>query len=281
MVTAAQQILTYATGISSPTGIVIKDGVAYVASESEGKVYKLLHRAGIYTSGLNMPRGLAKGPDGLIYVADTTNNNIYRLDAPDKLTNFVAGFSYPSWFVFDSIGSTFLADFAGGNLLKLSGNTSSVFASGMSGPAGVAYDAMNNLFYVSNYLNGTVSVVSGTGNVSTFAVGLYGPLGLAFSSPGNLYIANSANGTIAHVVQGSGVSTFAAGFGLPVGVALDAAKNVYVSDQSNNMIFVISKSGVVFPFATVASPFGIAFDGNDNLFVSDTQNKQIKELVLH
>ncbi len=281
LVTTAKKILTYATGISSPTGIVIRDGVVYVASESEGKVYKLLHHADIYANGLNMPRGLAKGPDGLIYVADNTNNNIYRLDAPDKLTSYAAQVPYSTWLVFDSIGTTFLTDFVGGNLLKLSVDKVSVFASGMAGPAGVTYDPMNNIFYVSNYLNGTMSVVSGTGNLSTFVVGLSGPMGIAFSSPGNLYVANSANGTIAKVVQGSGVSVFAAGFDMPVSVALDAAKNVYTADQSRNMIFVIGKTGVVFPFAAVASPFGIAFDGNDNLFVSDTQNKQIKELILH
>ena len=280
LVTSAKQVFTYATGISAPTGVAIKNGVIYVASESEGKVYKLLHRADIYTSGLNMPRGLAKGPDGLIYVADNTNNNIYRLDSPDNLTGFVADVPSPSWFVFDSIGTTFLTDFTGGNLLKLSGNNKGVFASGIAGPAGVAYDAMNNLFYVNNYLNGTLSVVSGTGNVSTFAVGLYGPMGVALLSPGNLYIANSSNGTIAKVVQGSGVNTFATGFGMPVGVTLDDANNLYVSDKARNAIFVISNTGTVLPFAEVASPFGIAFDGDGNLFVSDTQNKQIKEIVL-
>ena len=280
LVTAAKQVLTYATGISAPTGIGIRDGVVYVASESDGKVYKLLHRAGIYISGLNMPRGLAQGPDGLIYAADNTNNNVYRLDALDNLTSFVADVPSPSWFVFDSIGTTFLTDFTGGNLLKLSGNNKSVFASGMAGPAGVAYDAMNSLFYVNNYLNGTLSVVSGTGNVSTFAVGLYGPIGVALLSPGNLYVANSSNGTIAKVVQGSGVSIFAIGFGMPVGVTLDGANNLYVSDKARNAIFVISNTGAVLPFAEVASPFGIAFDGDGNLFVSDTMNKQIKEIVL-
>ncbi len=281
LVTAAQQIFTYATGISEPTGVTVKNGVVYVASESEGKVYKLLHRAGIYTSGLNMLQGLAKGPDGLIYAADSRNNNLYKLDALDNLTSIVPDIPNPSWFVFDSIGTVFLTDFAGGNILKLSGNNKSVFAFGMAGPAGIAYDAMNGLFYVNNYLNGTLSVVSGSGNVSTFAVGLSGPMGVALLSPGNLYVANSSNGTIAKVVQGSGVSTFATGLGMPAGITLDTENNLYAADQSQNTIFVMNSTGTVFPFAKVASPFGIAFDGNGNLFVSDTQNKQIKEIVLH
>jgi sugar lactone lactonase YvrE len=281
MVTPAKQLLTYASGIPSPTGITVKDGIVYVASESEGKVYKLLHRTGIYINGLNMPRGLAKGPDGSIYIADNVNNNIYRVDALDSLTSFVADVPSPSWFVFDNIGTTFLTDFSGGNLLKLSVNNKNVFASGMAGPSGVAYDTMNNLFYVNNYLNGTLSVVSGTGNVSTFAVGLSGPMGVALVSPGNFYVANSSNGTISKVVQGSGVSTFAAGFGLPVGITLDTANNLYIADQSAGMIYSIRPDGTETVFARIRAPFGVAFDGNGNLFVSDTENKQIKEIVLH
>jgi DNA-binding beta-propeller fold protein YncE len=57
-----------------------------------------------------------------------------------------------------------------------SGNTS-IFASGLNGPEGLAFDNAGNL-YVANSGNGTISEINSVGNVSTFASGFYSP-GLA------------------------------------------------------------------------------------------------------
>ena len=280
-VTPAKQIYTIATGIPDPNGLAVDgEGIMCVASETEGRVYRLVHTMSLYASGFNAPKGLTKGTDGIIYIADSANSSIYRLDPSGALTALSLAAVSPSWFVFDNDGSLVVSDFTSSVLLKFFNGGLSTFATGLNGPEGIAYDSLNNLFYSGNYLDGTLTVINGFGNVSIFAVGLSGPRGVALLSPGNLYVANSSNGTIAKVVQGSGVSTFATGFGLPAGVTLDTANNLYTADQSQNMIFVISSSGEVFPFAKVASPFGIAFDGDGNLFVSDTQNKQIKEIVL-
>ncbi len=282
IVTPSHQVITFAVGISTPTGIALDhNGYVYVASESEGRVYKLVHPASVYIRGLNNPQGLAKGPDGLIYVADNTNNNIYRLETIDKFTKIASDISSPSWFVFNNGGGLFISDFNNGRIGDYLNNTINTFASGLSGPTGIAYDLLNNIFYVGNYDNGTLSLITSSGNVSTFAVGLSGPMGVAFLSPGNLYVANRSNGTISRVVQGSGVSTFADGFGLPAGITLDTADNLYVADQSAGMIYRIRPDGSVAAFARISAPFGVAFDGNGNLFVSDTENKQIKEIILH
>ena len=281
LVTPAKQLYTIATGIPDPIGLAMDgEGSMYVASEFEGKVYRLIHTMSPYASGFNAPKGLTKGTDGIIYIADSANSSIYRLDPSGALTALSLAAVSPSWFVFDNDGSLVVSDFTSSVLRKLMNGGLSTFATGLNGPEGIAYDSLNNLFYSGNYLDGTLTVINGFGNVSVFAVGLSGPMGVALLSPGNLYVANSSNGTIAKVVQGSGVSTFVTGFGMPAGVTLDTANNLYTADQSQNMVFVISSSGEVFPFAKVASPFGIAFDGDGNLFVSDTQNKQIKEIVL-
>ena len=282
LVTPAKQIYTIATGIPDPNGLAMDgEGIMYVASETGGRVYRLIHTMSPYASGFNAPQGLTKGTDGIIYIADSANSSIYHLDPSGALTALSLTHVSPSWFVFDNDGSLVVSDFTSSVLLKLFNGGLNTFATGLNGPEGIAYDSLNNLFYSGNYLDGTLTVINGFGNVSIFAVGLYGPMGVALLSPGNLYVANSSNGTIAKVVQGSGVSTFATGFGMPVGVTLDGANNLYVSDKARNAIFVISNTGAVLPFAEAASPFGIAFDGDGNLFVSDTQNKQIKEIILH
>ncbi len=282
VVTPAKQIYTIATGIPDPIGLAMDgEGIMCVASETEGRVYRLIHTMNPYASGFNAPKGLTKGTDGIICIADSANSSIYRLDPSGALTALSLAAVSPSWFVFDNDGSLVVSDFTSSVLLKLFNGGLTTFATGLNGPEGIAYDSLNNLIYSGNYLDGTLTVINGFGNVSIFAVGLSGPMGVALLSPGNLYVANSSNGTIAKVVQGSGVSTFATGFGMPAGITLDTENNLYAADQSQNTIFVMNSTGRVFPFAKVASPFGIAFDGNGNLFVSDTQNKQIKEIVLH
>ncbi|MGC8579202.1 MAG: SMP-30/gluconolactonase/LRE family protein [bacterium] len=282
LVTSGKQVYTIADGIQHPTGIAIDNaGYVYVASESAGKVYRLIHPAIVYASGFNAPKGLTKGIDGLIYIADSINDSIFRLEASGSLTNFAVNITSPAWFSFDNANNVFLSSFSNSTILKLSNNNLSTFATGLNGPTGIAYDSFNGLLYVGNYLNGTLSIIDNLGNVSTFAIGLSGPMGVVLLSPGNLYVANSSNGTVAKVVQGSGVDIFASGFGLPIGLALDSQSNLYVADQNAGMIFTISPTGVVSPYVRVDSPYGIAFDSNGNLFVSDTKNKQIKEIILH
>lgn len=281
LVTPAKQVLTYATGIPAPTGITIRNGVVYVASESEDKVFKLLHPVSIYAAGFNDVKGITKGIDGKVYIADNTNNAVYRIDAADVLTTFAQNITSPSWFVFDSTGNMFLSDFSTSTIIKLLNDSLTTFATSLNGPTGIAYDSLNNLLYVDNYLNGTLSVVNSFGSVSTFAVGLSGPMGIALLSPGNLYVANSSHGTIAKVVQGSGVSVYATGFVMPVGVTLDDQYNLFVADQSAGLVYLISPDNKVFPFAKISTPYGISFDGNGNMFVSDTLHKQIKMVILH
>ena len=282
LVTAGQQIYTIAAGIQKPNGIAIDNaGYVYVASETAGKVYRLVHPAIVYASGFNAPKGLTKGIDGLIYIADSINNSIYRLEASEALTNFAMNITSPAWFSFDNANNMFLSSFSDSTILRLLNNNLSTFVTGLNGPTGIAYDSLNGLLYVGNYLNGTLSIVNNLGNVSNFVVGLSGPMGVVLLSPGNLYVANSSNGTIAKVVQGSGVSILASGFGMPIGITLDNQSIVYVADQLAGMIFTVGPTGGVTPFARVNSPYGIAFDGQGNLFVSNNRDKQIKKLILH
>lgn len=282
LVTSNKQIYTIASGIVKPTGIAIDNtGIVYVASEVEGNIYKLIHPVALYTSGFLAPKGLAKGINNLIYIADSDSNSIYKIETTGDISRFASNITNPSWFTFDNVDNMYISDFNNGTLIKLSNNNPITFATGLNGPTGIGYDKLNNLLYVSNYLNGTLSVINNVGSVSTIAVGLFGPMGIALLTPSNLFIANSSNGSILKFVPGSGISTFASGLIMPIGIVFDTQNNLYVADQLANMIYIVSSTGIVSSYASVISPYGIAFDNNGNLFVSDTQNKHIKEIILH
>jgi DNA-binding beta-propeller fold protein YncE len=73
--------------------------------------------------------------------------------------------------------------------------------------------------FVANELNNTVSEVTPSGSVSTFASGFNDPFGLAVNASGDLFVANFSNNTISEVTPSGSVSTFATGFSGPFGLA--------------------------------------------------------------
>lgn len=115
---------------------------------------------------------------------------------------------------FDSQGNLYVAD--DNNITRFTpSGASSVFASQVIGPWGLAFDSQCNL-YVSNtgdtYGNGgnVIERITPSGVVSVFATaGLDVPKGLAFDSQGDLFVANYGNGTIEEIAVNGTVSILA------------------------------------------------------------------------
>src|SRR5205807_10040380 len=85
-------------------------------------------------------------------------------------------------------GDLFEADYLSGTIYKFTPDgTQSTFASGLSGPFGLAFDRAGNLF-AADYLSGTSNKFAPDGTRSTFASELDYPHGLAFESAGNLFV---------------------------------------------------------------------------------------------
>ena len=88
------------------------------------------------------------------------------------------------------------------------------FASGLSGPVGLAFDSSGNLFEA-DYNSGTIFKFTPDGTKSPFASGLSNPTGLAFDSSGNLFEADQGSGTIFKFTPAGTKSTFASGLSAP------------------------------------------------------------------
>ena len=116
---------------------------------------------------LNTPQGVALDPMGSLYIADTNNDRIRKVDANGIITTVVE-FVYPSKLVFDSAGDLYAANhwninridrdrvitpiagqgepgFAGDGGPALQARTRAV-----AGAAGIAIDAEGNMFFTDN-----------------------------------------------------------------------------------------------------------------------------------
>src|SRR5208282_717048 len=129
----------------------------------------------------------------------------------------------------------FVSDYANdtvgsGNIYEyMPSGVQSTFASGLSGPAGLAFNSAGDLFEADE-LSGNIYEFTPGGVRSTFASGLYYPYALAFDSAGNL---------------------FECGLGGP-----------------NNYIYEFTPSGIktIFSTATLSGSSGLAFNSTGNLF---------------
>ncbi len=210
-----------------------------------------------------------------------------------------ASFCFPCGVAIDSSGNVYVADTENNKIRKIdtSGNVSTLAGSSTSGdfnhPCGVAIDSSGNL-YVANTYNSQIREINISGNITTIASSTtfdY-PYGIAVDLSGNVYVADTGNNKICKIDKSGTVSTFA-GFNNPHGVAVDSSGNVYVADTGNNKICKIDKSGNITTLAgsgskgstdsngTSASfnqPYGVAVDSSGNIYVADNYNNKIRKI---
>jgi hypothetical protein len=198
----------------------------------------------------NSPSSVTIDGGGSLYVADTGNSVIRKIDLAGNVTTFAG---------------------TAGVRGSVDGNGP---AARFNQPTGIAADTGGNLF-VADTLNQVIRKISPNGAVSTLA-GLTGvsgsadgtgadalfnnPLGVAVDSLGNIYVSDSGNATIRRISSTGVVSTYAglptisglmdgtgldAWFNQPMGLGMDSAGNLYVADNGNAAVRRISSGRVV------------------------------------
>jgi sugar lactone lactonase YvrE len=229
-------------------------GNVYVADRNNNMIREI-SRAGVVTT-------LAGNP-----LAGSTNG-----------TGTGASFNSPSGVAIDGSGNIFVADSKNNLIRKINpaGGVSTLAGSGSSGstngmgtaasfnnPTGVAVDMAGNV-YVADHGNNLIRKISPVGMVSTLAgSGSQGssnatgvaasfnqPIGIAVDPGGTVYVADFGNNLIRAISTSGIVSTLAgtgsagssdgslttASFSGPTGIAVDGRGNVYVADFNNNAI---------------------------------------------
>ena len=251
---------------------------------------------------LARPQGVAVDPTGILYISDTGNHRIRRVDVSGTITTI-----------------------AGTGEAGYSGDGSPAHLSRLNSPRGIGLDRAGNLF-IADLGNGcvrridakgTISTVAGTGESGYYSgdggparlARLSGPQAVAVDRAGNLYIADGsalrrvdATGTITTIAgteksgySGDGGPAVEAQLGGPTNVAVDRAGNLYIADSSNQRIRRVDVPGTITNFAgngrqgrsgdggpAVAArltwPRGVALDSAGNLYIADTGNQRIRRV---
>ncbi len=229
--------------VSSPAGIVVARGGLVVADSANhqlrlvspgGAVSSLAGGAPGFADGpaagarFNYPVGLASDTNGNIYIADSKNNAVRKLDTNNIVSTLGTNFNEPAALVIGDSGRLYVADTRshvirvigpGGNIRLVAGSPG--IAGAQDGSAAL-FNQPRGLLWVGGAIGLLVSdtgnntlrslIPQGTGaNVTTLA-GLPGAAGYADGSPGN------------------------ARFNSPVGLARDADGVILIADLYNGAV---------------------------------------------
>ena len=293
----------------SPTGIVSDGAGGFFVSDTENNLIRRIDAQGNTTTFAgSLERGFAEGqgqearfdsPQGLVwsagflYVADTNNNAIRRIDAQGRVTNFAgsgqsgafdgqgteAEFSQPTALAVDSVGRLYVAD-TGNYLIRridTQGNVTTFSGSGDYGqedgtaqraefasPVSLAFSPSGDLYVGENdFQYASLRKISSTGAVTTISkreeanereIGpvstvYLSPLGLVFAPNGDLFLSDGRLSVIRKLDPQGQVSLMAGSsfgfldgpallseFGEPAGLALTSQGHLLIADPWNHRI---------------------------------------------
>ena len=251
---------------------------------------------------LHQPRGVAIGPTGSLFIADTANSRIRRVNANGVITTI-----------------------AGNGDDRFCGDGGPAVDACLESPHGVAVDPHGNVF-IADTSNNRIRKVTPGGTISTYAGGggngfcgdsgaatsacLNGPRGVVVDPDGNLYIADTGNDRVRKVTAGGTISTVAGGgaghfcgdggpatsacLNVPAGVAADDGV-IYIADTANDRVRKVTAGGTISTLAgrgtdgfcgdggqatdaCLFNPRGVVLDAAGNLYVADSSNSRVRKV---
>lgn len=257
---------------------------------------------------LNFPTAVGVDAQGHLYIADTMNHRIRRVDAQTGIITTVAGTGQ----------ARFSGDGGPADCAAL--NEPAALAVGAQGQLYIA-DQSNNRVRAVDLKTGLIRTVAGTGSAAYDGDGraasessLAGPGGLAVAA-GMLYIADTFNSRIRFVDLSTGMMGTLAGDGgsyrfqapgepssgsvsRPTGIALDSEGNLFLTDSDSHLIrrwdratgVLTRVAGIGLASSTgdggaaleagLCYPFGIVAADKQTLLIADTFNHRIRALSL-
>lgn len=252
---------------------------------------------------LAAPRGIAIGADGYLYVSDTENHCVRRID-PDGRITAIAGTGAPGY------GGD------GGPAVAAQLSWPSAIAVGGDGSIYVADTGNHRIRWVSR--GGVINTRAGTGDAGYDGDGrpgacarLSAPRGLAVGPDGSLYIGDTENHRVRRVALDGAISTVAgngqAGYSgeagaaveaelsFPRGVAVGPDGSLFIADCGNSVIRQVRPDGTIVTIAgkgsegytgdggsatqaQLADPHGVVVSREGIVYTAEPRNSCIREI---
>jgi sugar lactone lactonase YvrE len=257
-------------------------------------------------AALDSPAGVAVDGAKNLYIADSHNHRVRRVDGITGVISTIAGngstgfsgdggaarlaeLNLPVMVAVDGAGNIYIADtdnfrirkiaagtgvigtVAGNGVQQFSGDGGLATAASIDSPSGLAVDGVGNL-YIADTHNHRVRVVSAaTGVISTVA------------------------GTGVAGFDGDGAAATGAALALPRGVSVDATGNVFVADANNQRIRRIAVDGTITTVvgagaqiflgdggtaiaANLDTPRAAVISPNGQVTIADTGNGRVRQV---
>jgi sugar lactone lactonase YvrE len=304
--TGNNRILYYSANGSAGSVVAGGNGAGYSGDNGHAIAAKL-----------SAPKGVAVDAAGNLYIADTGNNVVRRVDRFSQIITTLAG------------GASSVCPLASDTY----GDSCPAAQTILSAPAGVAADANGNI-YISDSGHNLIRVIGSNGysylyaggTVCSGATDTYGdgcaatqaalssPAGLTVDTSSNLYIADTGDNLVREIayvvgaitaVAGDGQAGFGGDGGLatraqlsgPQGVAVDAAGDVFIADTGNDGLRIVNQAvGTISTLAGVLgssgtgtvpgsangvllnAPRGVAVNSQGTLTLADSANGRLLQI---
>jgi len=253
------------------------------------------------------PSGVSFDAQGNLYIADTYNNRIRKVNASTGIITTIAG---------NGIGG-FSGDGGAATAARINLPTDVI-----TDPQGNVYiaDYANNRIRKVNAVTGIITTVAGNGQLgyngdggAATAARIQWPQEITLDAQNNLYIADAPNHRVRKVNASTGIIATVAGIGtagysgdgglataaqlnFPTGVAIDSQGNLHIADMSNNRIRKVNATtGIITTIAgngvqgywgdgvpAISSilywPASLSFDAQDNIYITDYWNNRLRRI---